>query len=46
MARGERDALALTAGQLRGLAVEQLAEVEALGSVLHQRGPLRGRHLA
>ncbi len=42
----QRDPLTLPARQLRGLAVEQAAEVEAVGGLLHQCRPLGRRHLA
>ena len=41
-----RHALALTAGQLGGLAVQELGEVEDLGRLLDLLAPLVGRHPA
>ena len=41
-----RDALTLTAGQLGGLAVQELGEVEDLGGLLDLLAPLVGGHAA
>jgi hypothetical protein len=43
---GERDALALAAGELRGAAVEQAREPEALCDLRHAPARLRGRGAA
>ena len=42
----ERDALLLPAGELRGLAIEQLPEPEDAGGALQARRPLGARHIA
>ena len=42
----ERDALLLAARELRGLAVEQLAEAQEIGGALQARSSLVGGHTA